>query len=411
MPLRRLTLLGVILAAITPALRAEQTMTLGGAVVTIPEGWKQAEKDDTVVLTPADLPQGVGCTFTLLGGEPYLGVLTDRLDAEWKEFEKLGPVTDDDGGKITGAGNPVEVAGRSGRVEVKPGVRINVWLLIAHTNDRIERMVFVTTTPEAFQKYAPAAAGMFNGIKYVVPRPPEPLEGVCFGFAQVKTDTRPECWIFLPDGVVYHGFPFGGPAHMDINALRKWGPSQFGEYRAEGDAVIITMKGEKEPTRFPPSKGAWAAPVTRPFQDRRSGPRGNTISTWTEQVPTTLRITRANACDALKLSGTYRLDATDLKYAPKPIPSIRFRDDGTFSEDGLLHEVDPGTPKGVGGRNPTAMPAEGGRGKYSIAKNTLEVRYEDGLKLSLTFLTTDAELAKDKPQVIFLHQSKLLLVP
>jgi hypothetical protein len=151
--------------------------------------------------------------------------------------------------------------------------------------------------------------------------------------------------------------------------------------------------------------------VTRPFQDRRSSPRGNTIATWTDQVPTTLRISRVQPCDGLKLSGTYRLDATELKYAPKPIPSIRFKADGTFTEDGLVHEVDPGTPKGVRGRNPTAMPAEGGRGKYSIAKNTLELTYQDGAKLSLTFLATDAELAKAKPQAVILHHSRLLLVP
>jgi hypothetical protein len=411
MPLRRLALFGLLLAATTEPLRAEETVTVGGAVVTVPDGWKHAEKDDTVVLTPGDLPQGVGCTFTLLGGGPYLGVLKDRLDAEWKEFQQLGPVTEDDGGKLNGAGNALETASRAGTIEMKPGARIHVWLLLAHTNDRIEQMVFVATTPDAFQKYAPAVAGMFNGIRYVVPKPPEPLEGVCFGFSQVKTDTRAECWIFLPDGVVFRGFPMGGPAQMDLAALRKWDPNSFGEYRAEGEEVVVTMKGEKEPTRFTPSKGAWAAPVTRPFQDRRSSPRGNTIATWTDQVPTTLRISRVQPCNGLKLSGTYRLDATELKYAPKPIPSIRFKADGSFTEDGLVHEVDPGTPKGVRGRNPTAMPAEGGRGKYSIAKNTLELTYQGGSKLTLTFLATDAELAKARPQTIFVHHSKLLLVP
>jgi hypothetical protein len=410
MRLSRLALLGVLLAA-TTAVRAEETVTVGGAVVTVPDGWKQADKDDTVVLTPADLPQGVGCSFTLLGGGPYLGVLKDRLDAEWKEFEQLGAVTEDDGGKINGTGNALETASRSGTIEVKPGARIHVWLLMAHTNDRLERMVFVTTTPEAFAKHAPAVAGMFNGIRYVVPKPAAPLEGVCYGFVPVKSETRTECWIFLPDGVVFRGLPFGGPAHMDLTSLRKWDPNSFGEYRAEGEEVVVTMKGEKEPTRFAQSKGAWAAAVTRPFHDRRSSPRGNTIATWVDQVPTTLRITRMEPCDGLKLSGTYRLDATDLKYAPKPIPSIRFKADGSFSEDGLVHEVDPGTPKGVRGRNPSAMPAAGGRGKYSIAKNTLELTYQDGSELGLTFIVADAELAKARPQALLVHGSKLLLAP
>jgi hypothetical protein len=57
------------------------------------------------------------------------------------------------------------------------------------------------------------------------------------------------------------------------------------------------------------------------------------------------------------------------------------------------------------------MPAEGGRGKYSIAKNTLELTYQDGSKLGLTFIIAAAELAKARPQAIVMHGRKLLLMP
>ena len=264
---------------------AAETIAVGGALVTIPDGWKKAiNKDDTIVLTPSDLPGGVACTFTLLGGESFDGSLNDRLTSEWKGFEELGTVSNDDGGKIVGAGTTLERGTRSGIVDLKanPGVTLRVWLLIARTNGRIERMVFVTSTPEAFEKYGPAVTTMFNGIKYVAPKPAEALAGVCFGLVQVKTRTDPECWIFLPEGVVYHGFPFGGPAHMDVEAQRTWRPSDFGEYRTEGEEVMVTMKGAKEPTRFARAGDAWVAKVTRPFQDRSSGARGNTIAAWTD---------------------------------------------------------------------------------------------------------------------------------
>jgi hypothetical protein len=171
-------LLGLFIALNTPTLRGDETVTVGGAVVPVAKGWTQTTKDGTVVLAPPDLPQGVACTFTLLGGETFDGPLEDRLTAEWKEFQQLGRMVSDDGGKITGAGAAVVTAGRSGTIEMKQGVNVNVWLLVISTNGRIERMVFVTTTPEAFTKYGRAVAGMINGTKYVVPKAGEPAKVV-----------------------------------------------------------------------------------------------------------------------------------------------------------------------------------------------------------------------------------------
>ncbi|MDB5301555.1 MAG: hypothetical protein JWO87_3218 [Phycisphaerales bacterium] len=169
-------LLGLFIALNTPTLRGDETVTVGGAVVPVAKGWTQTTKDGTVVLAPPDLPQGVACTFTLLGGETFDGSLEDRLNAEWKEFQQLGRMTADDGGKINGAGTAVAIAGRSGFLEMKQGVNLNVWLLIVSTNGRIERMVFITSTPELFTQYGPAVTGMINGTKYVVPKAGEPAK-------------------------------------------------------------------------------------------------------------------------------------------------------------------------------------------------------------------------------------------
>ena len=389
--------------------RAEEVV-LGGAVVTIPAGWKQTTKDGTIVLTPSDLGPGVACNFTLLGGEPYDGSLKDQFAAEWKALDALGTmVSENDASLQTLAGN-VEIAVRSGRIDNADKPSAFVLMFIGRANGRIERMIFVANSLESFQKYGDAAGQIISHTRYVAPKPLAALEGVCMGFSQVKTDTRLECWIFLPDGTVYRGFPFGGPAHFNLEDQRKRRTGDIGEYRVDGEELVATFKSEKDPTRFSKSNDAWAAPVTRSFADRYSGSHGNTIATWTDAVATTLRLTHADACNGLKLAGTYRLDAIALRFEPKPIPSIKFTADGEFSEDGLVRVIDPGTLKEGGGVEPSKMPSDGGRGKYAIDRNTLTLTYEDGTKLGLTFLVSDMELAKSTPGAVFAHQSKLLLM-
>lgn len=187
-------LFGLLIAMSATMLHAGETVTVGGAVVPIPAGWTQSAQDNGVVLSPPDLPQGVVCTFTLLGGETFDGVLIDRLRAEWKEFEKLGRVIEDDGGKVSGTGGPIVTASHSGRIEIKQGVEVSVWVLITSANGRIERMVYVTTGPETFAKYGGSVAAMINGIKYIVPKAGAPVElGKAGTFGGMKYDV-PAGW-------------------------------------------------------------------------------------------------------------------------------------------------------------------------------------------------------------------------
>ncbi|MDB5319688.1 MAG: hypothetical protein JWN40_1319 [Phycisphaerales bacterium] len=406
-------LLGIIL--VLPA-RGGETIAVGGALVTIADGWKKSvNTDDTVVLTPADLPGGVACTFTLLGGEPFDGSLKDRLASEWKGFEDLGPLSNDDGGKVDGEGNALEVASHSAVIELKanPAVTIRVWLLIARTNGRIERMVFSTSTPEAFGKYGPAVSAMFNGIKYAAPKPAGPLAGVCFGLVKVESLLEPECWIFLPDGVVYKGFPYGGPAHMDLDLQRKERPSEFGEYRIDGEEVIVTMKSDETPTtHFARSKGEWAAKVTRIYRDRTFNRNGFKTHEFFVKTPTELRLAPIQPCDGMKLAGTYQFYVPFWGEKNKPIPTIRFAVDGDFVEDGAIRLCDSGAPGAPGGgQKPSVVPETGGRGKYSIGKNTLDLTYADGTTIGLTFLTTNAELSKGAPATLYVQEKLFNLLP
>src|SRR5690349_20598618 len=109
--------LGVFaLLAGTPA-RAAETVAVGGAVVTVPDGWGRADADGRVVLAPKDLPQGVVCSLTLLGGEAFGGSVMDRLAADWKELASGGKMVGDDMGKLDGAGKSVEIESRAGKLE------------------------------------------------------------------------------------------------------------------------------------------------------------------------------------------------------------------------------------------------------------------------------------------------------
>jgi len=396
-----------VVVAFCARLRAEETITIDGAIVPLAEGWTRADKDDSVVLTPLKLPAGVTCSFTLLGGEAFAGPIKDQMDVEWKGFEGLGTMGSDSGISITGEGTALEIAGRSGRIDNSGKQSAFVLLFVVKTNGRLEKMVLVTNNAEALQKYAGDVAGMVNGAKFFVPKVPEQLSGVCLGFAKVKTHLEPECWIFLANGVVFRGFPYGGPAEMNLESQLSRQAGVAGEYKAEGNDVLVTMKGEKEATRFSIAKGAWTAAVTRDFQDRRSGARGNTIATWTEKVPTTLRLTRALPCDDLKLSGTYK---SELAVRTSAL-TIQFTADGQFTDGGLVHEIDPGILKEGGGRVQSPAPEKGGRGKYAIGKNTLTLSYENGVKLSLTFLATAAELERRVPEGVYVDRAKLVLVP
>ena len=167
-----ITLLGFLFTAVDA--RAGETVTVGGAVVPIAEGWTQKVTDNGLVLTPPSLPPGVVCSFTLLGGEVFEGSVKDRLATEWKGFEAVGRMVTDNGTVIDGAGRPVEIASRSGMVETDRKVTIHIWLVIARTNGRVEKSVFVPTTQEAFAKYIPAVSTMINGTKYVLPKPADP---------------------------------------------------------------------------------------------------------------------------------------------------------------------------------------------------------------------------------------------
>lgn len=149
------------------SLQAAETVTVGGAVVMIPDGWARADTEGRIILAPKDLPLGVVCTLTLLGGEVFEGSVTDQLDAAWKQMTSRGKIISDDKGKVEGAGKSVEVASRAGTVELNGGIRFHIRAVMLHTNGRIERMILTTNNAAAFDKHNPAVTALIQTTNFV----------------------------------------------------------------------------------------------------------------------------------------------------------------------------------------------------------------------------------------------------
>lgn len=176
----------------TAVTHAAETVTVGGAAVTIAKGWVRNDAGGNVVLTPTDLPPGVICSLTLLGGEPFEGSLRDRLAADWRQLILAGNLKWDDNGRLEGRGTAVPSASRAGTFEHEGGEELHVWLVILQPKDRIERMLFAASTREAFERHVPAVAEMVNGARFVAVASPPPQKPIrqstgAFGHARYTT--------------------------------------------------------------------------------------------------------------------------------------------------------------------------------------------------------------------------------
>jgi hypothetical protein len=168
-------------------------------------------------------------------------------------------------------------------------------------------------------------------------------------------------YLFLaPDGRAYTGHPAGGPAgRFDAEDPRS---PNWGRYTLGGDEVVITWNFDRTLNRQQVQKLKRRA-------DGKLEQEGGAV------------YHRFNPCDGLKLDGAFGRTWGDGSKT-----RIRFTRDGRFTEQGLKScladddSVDPDLPK---------VP-ERGAGTYSIARNTLEVKYEnDGPTRRMFFATPD----------------------
>jgi hypothetical protein len=163
-----------------------------------------------------------------------------------------------------------------------------------------------------------------------------------------------------PDGRAYNGHPSGGPAAC-FEADDRRSPS-YGRYTLRGDDIVITWSFDR-------------------FLNQQHTQRLKRRADGKLEQDDGVVFHRLAPCDGLKLDGSYvRTWADGTK------SRMRFTRDGRFTEEGLRYCVAddqlayPDWPK---------LP-ERGSGTYSIARNTLEVKYDnDGPSRRMFFTTPD----------------------
>lgn len=177
-----------------------------------------------------------------------------------------------------------------------------------------------------------------------------------------EREIRVDFLCLMPDGRAYNGRPAGGPAacfERDADELRS---ASYGVYTLKGDDIVITWNYDRTLNQQ----------HTQKLKRRADGEL--------EQDGGGGVFHKFEPCDGLKLDGTYATtwgDGTKTR--------VRFTRDGRFAEQGLktcvnLEDfVNPDLPK---------LPERGGTGTYSIARNTLEVKYDNGGPSRRTFFFT-----------------------
>jgi len=82
--------------------------------------------------------------------------------------------------------------------------------------------------------------------------------------------------------------------------------------------------------------------------------------------------------------------------------------DGRFEEERLMHYT-AWAQLGAPGETRTALP--GGRGRYTIERYTLALRYDGGEAAYLTIVVPPGEIGKPVPDVVYVNTARLARVP
>jgi hypothetical protein len=267
-----------------------------------------------------------------------------------------------------------ETRSTTGVVDAADTGRAYMHFFTVQVGPRVRRAVFICDDKALFEKHLPAVKAMFDevGVEPAVARQkreaargqPTGFEGVFYrgsvefdpAGARGEREIRVDFICLAPDGRAYTGRPTGGPAACFDAEADDPRSAGYGRYTLSGDEIVIKWNREE---------------VTQKLKRRADGKL--------EQESVVYH--KLESCDGLKLDGTYTLSWGDNTKS-----RIRFSKDGRFTEDGLKHCVNldnlvyPDWPK---------LPEKGG-GTYSIARNTLEVKYDNGPSRRMFFFTPDA---------------------
>jgi hypothetical protein len=342
-----------------------------------PAGWSVARQPNgTATLQPSGAATGKTCTIIIM--PDVAGEVNGVFATSWRTL--TGEL------KIVSGGEPrakrskadFETRSTTATVDAADTGRAYMHFFAVQSGPNVRRALFISDDQATFDKHLPAVKAMFDNVG-IDPATIKPLaatapttgpafEGVfyrgsvAFNAAGGRGERvqRVDYLCFAADGRAYNGNPSGGPAACFENEDPR-SPS-YGRYTLNGDEIVIKWNKQENPQKL----------KRRP--DGKLEQDGATFHPLA-------------SCDDLKLEGTYTVT-----WADNSKTQIRFFKDGHFKATGLQDCVNldqlvyPDWPK---------LPAAG-IGTYTIRRNTLEVKYDNGGPARRMFFTTSDDPSNPK---------------
>lgn len=376
----------------------------GQMIYIAPAGWSHQVFSDGVVFKPLDLPQGEHLAMQIMQPMNFAGSLEQALQQSFDEAANMY-----NGTKMNylGEGNyKKEQAKQSFQgweyIRGNGGIRIGTGeypqefgldVFVIKINNRFERVAILKSrtinrscSMSAFyaddrQQYRTAIDNFLFHLQFADGTEPliqsksiegGGIKGVWQGISMqmsASSGLRYNVYspIFLPNGQAYFGPKFysEGLHNVDTRILAELYQRDWGTYTFSNGQGILKMPYGNIPLRMEGNKLVITA--------------NNTDHRFYQLPPV----------DGARFSGTYVMTEAYGK-----IPSITFRADGSFSDNGavrvLCHEYNDCI-------NPALLP---GSGTYEVKDYTITFMYTDGRIIKIAFLGTEYDIKNQSPDVL-----------
>lgn len=371
------------------AVPAAAESAFGNVLYPVPKGWKVASSaDDGVTLVPVDPLPEEKLFLLLLAGRDYAGSLARDAAALWTEVcTAMG---------VTGSPWPSEKSEprrsfkgwdyvRYGTTVKKDGADLYLAVTFIHVGGRLERVAVISNLVSPPYRETPTNNPRYTGV----------LQGFPF---TLKFKNHPEPELKTPlltgDGIV--GLWVGIALRVGGTGRASWDGS-YAAFYSNGMALFSSrlptgsfesMNPYHQAEESPRWWGTWTfadgrGTLKMPYGEIPLEAKGADLVLTTMKTPHTYQ--RIAPVDGARLDGTWTMAANP----GDKIPTITFREDGTFSDDGALKVLEHNLYRLYG------IAAKPGDGTYEVRNFTMLFRYADGREFSAACL--DLPKGNSKP--------------
>jgi hypothetical protein len=143
----------LLLASLSSFLFADDVQHAGKAQFQIPDGWVRLQNAKNVVLIPEDLPKGKTAYIAILDPRPLDTSLSAWFQQEWQQLQKSYTVIE--------GGEPNSTVAKAGYETISAVAKVRdqnnkislVYLMGAHINERVERILFLCDQDNDVENY------------------------------------------------------------------------------------------------------------------------------------------------------------------------------------------------------------------------------------------------------------------